>query len=123
MTGNDDDARRDGELAGRGRLRAVRGPLAAPEPPPAVRLVREWKGPTVDDLLRDEYVERLPGAVHSALRHLERGDLAAADRALPGRFPPILAGPGHARDRRRAVLLLAIVAALAAIAFASWLGA
>ena len=85
------------------RLRAVRGPLATeagPEAPPPVRLRREFKGLTVADLLRDEVVESLPGQVRSALAHIERGDLAAAERALPGHFATVLEGPGHRRPRR-----------------------
>lgn len=103
-------------------LRAVGGPLAADEPPPAVRLVREFKGLMVADVLRDELAARLPGQVRSALRHLECGDLAAADRALPGEFAPLLPGPGHHRRERR--LLFAVVglaAIVTAAAFAAWL--
>lgn len=85
---------------------------------PPVKLVREFKGPTVADLLRDEYVARLPGRVWSALRHIEDGDFAAADAALPGQFAPILAGPGERlRTRRRRLgWLLAAVGALAVAA-------
>ncbi len=108
------------------QLRAVGGPLAGHEPPPVVRLVREFKGPTVADLLRDELAARLPGQVRSALRHLEHGDFAAAERALPGElapeWAPLLPGPGHRRRERR--LLFAVVglaAIVAAAAFAAWL--
>jgi hypothetical protein len=88
--------REDGDGADRGgtkpRLRAVDGPVHGSVPPPAVRLVREFKGLTVADLLRDELVERLPGQVRSALHHAERGDWRAAEQALPGEFAPLLVG-------------------------------
>jgi hypothetical protein len=91
---------------------------ASPEDPglPQVRLRREYKGLTVRDLLADDGLDRqLPGRVLTALRHLERGDLAAADDVLPGRFGALLPGPGPwARRRRRLWVLLITVAALAA---------
>lgn len=84
------------------------------EPAPAVRLCREWKGLTAADLLRDEVVERLPGRVLGALQHLRRGDLAAADRALPDVAPPLLAGPGS--ERRASGLVAFLVVVLCAVA-------
>jgi hypothetical protein len=109
------------------RLHAVRGPLAAAEPPPQVRLVREFKGPTVADLMCEDVAERLPGRVASALRALERGDLAAAERALPGEFAPLLAGPGHRRSARARAARIAgttvvvAIAATVAAAMLAWL--
>src|SRR5689334_5651250 len=100
----------DGERATH-KLRAVEL-VVGDEPPPAVRLVREFKGLTVADLLRDELAARLPGQVRSALRHVERGDFEAAERALPGEFAPVLRGPGHFRRERRlwfAIVGLAVV--------------
>ncbi|MBL9076093.1 MAG: hypothetical protein JNL08_01235 [Planctomycetes bacterium] len=116
--GDEQDAPHTGEA--RARLRAVAGPVGPVEPQPSVRLRREFKGLTVADLLCADLVEQLPGRVRSALRHLERGDLAAAERALPGEFAPVLPGPGHRRRRswrRRIVvaMLLAIVAAAVAL--------
>jgi hypothetical protein len=93
-------------------LRAVDGPLGPAEPLPGVRLHREFKGLTVLDLMRDELVARLPGQVRSALRHIERGDFAAAERALPGEWAPVLPGPG--RRRRRWLLPVAVLAAAVA---------
>jgi hypothetical protein len=57
-------------------------------------------------------VARLPGQVRSALRHIERGDFAAAERALPGEWAPVLPGPG--RRRRRWLLPVAVLAAAVA---------
>jgi hypothetical protein len=98
--------------------------VAGAEPPPPVHLWREFKGPTVADLLRDEFVARLPGRARAALRHVERGDWRAAERALPGEFAPVLPGPRRARGARRLVVALVAVAAVAAaIALAAWIGA
>lgn len=121
---NDDGAPRDGAAAGGPRLRVVQGPVAGDEPPPPVRLWREWKGPTVADLLRDEFAARLPGVVRTACRHIERGDLRAAEQALPGEFARVLAGPRRVRGSRRlAVALVALAAVAAAAALAKWVGA
>lgn len=109
--------------SGRTPLRAVVGPLGPVEPPPPTKLRREFKGLTVADLLCADLVERLPGRVRSALRHLERGDLAAAERALPGEFPPVLPGPGHRRRRwrpSRRVVVVLLLAAIAATTVATW---
>lgn len=123
MTGDHDDATTPGKApSGPPRLQAVRGPLVGQVQPPAVRLWREWKGVTVADLQRDEFVARLPGQVQSALRHLERGDLRAADAALPGDFAPVLPGPGAVRSRHRLVVaLVAVAAVLAAVLFVAWM--
>lgn len=116
-----DAASAEGGFVPRPRLSRVEGPLPEAEPPPAVRLCREWKGPTVADLLRDEIVERLPGQVRSALRHIERGDFQRAHDALPGTFAPVLQGPGHRRrGRRRRLVVLLLVAAIVATAIAPW---
>src|SRR5262245_8453695 len=87
----------------------------APPPDPRVRLLREFKGLTVGDLVRDgQLVEQLPGRVRSAAEHLGRGEIAPAEQALPGTFGPdrpnpdssvpdssgaVLQGPGHRRRR------------------------
>lgn len=111
----------EGGTGPRAPLRAVDGPLGPAEPPPAVRLRREWKGLTTADLLREDLVQRLPGQVLAALRHIERGDFAAAERTLPGDFAAVLPGPGHRRrGRRRLVLLVVVAAVLTAAATASW---
>lgn len=110
----------DGTGSSRPALQRVDGPLGHPEPAPEVRLRREFKGLTVADLLRPEIVDRLPGRVRSALHHLQRGDLAAADRSLPGEFAPVLPGPGHrAAERRALVLFVAVLGVLVAAAVAA----
>jgi hypothetical protein len=72
----------------------------APPSDPRVRLLREFKGLTVGDLVRDgQLVEQLPGRVRSAAEHLGRGELAPAEQALPGSFGPVRqtsAGPTSA---------------------------
>lgn len=93
-------------------LRAVAGPLGPSEPLQPTRLRREFKGLTVADLSCAELVEKLPGRVRSALRHLERGDLAAAERVLPGEFAQVLAGPWQQRRERRRRRLLILLAVL-----------
>jgi hypothetical protein len=101
-------------------LRKVDGPVAGGVPAPEVRLHREFKGLTVADLMRLEIAERLPGQVQRALRQIQNGEFAAADDSLPGAFPPIHAGPGSHRVRRRGVWLVVAVLGLAAVAVAWW---
>ena len=107
------------------RLRVVEGPVAGAagvDAPPPVRLRREFKGLTVACLQREEVSRLLPGQARSALACIERGDLAGAERALPGQLAEVLAGPGHDRRHtgsRRALLTLA--AAVVAAVLASWM--
>lgn len=116
-----DTAGGDGSAA-EGWLRAVQGPLHGHEPVPTVRLRREWKGLCAADLLRLDLVERLPGQVRSALRHIEQGNLAAAERALPGEFAPLLPGPGSGRGGGVHQMVVGIVIAVAmAAALANWI--
>jgi hypothetical protein len=119
----DDDKEQPAEGAPRVvHLQALPGEAQPPETPADVRLLREFKGLTVADLERDDVVARLPGQVRSALRHLRRGDLAAAERALPGDFAPVLAGPGHRpATPRRLVVAVVVLALAAAAAGAYWL--
>jgi hypothetical protein len=120
---NERGEERAGETSGRGGagLRPVRNAMGSAEPPPPVRLVREWKGPTVADLLRDEFAARLPGEVRSALRHLEAGELAAAEASLPGEFGAILPGPAaHRRRRSTRALLCALGVAVLLAALVAW---
>ena len=104
----------------RPRLQRVAGPIDGREPPPRVTLRREFKGPTVADLLHHEIAERLPGRARSALQHLQRGDLQAAERALPGEWAPLLEGPGHARRARHRLVLWLTAVAIGAAAFVAW---
>lgn len=103
------------------QLRSLPGGGRAPADPLEVRLRREFKGLTVADLVTDlSLSERLPGQVRSALEHIEAGDLAAAEKLLPGRFGSVLAGPGHRQVRRMSgrwlLLSLAVLAAVVVVA-------
>lgn len=95
------------------------------QPTVDVRLRREFKGLTVEELVADLGIdEQLPGRVQSALDAIRRGDLRAADEALPGRFGNVLVGPGHrrpARSRRVVWIVLAALAAGAVGATIPWL--
>lgn len=122
-----DDVAGSPDSGSRVTLRRVEGPIAAAGGPPPVQLLREYKGLTVADLGRDEIVERLPGQVRTALHHLQRGDVAAAERALPGEFCPLLNGPGSQRRSRRwpslrltLVLWLLVTAVLVAFTLGSY---
>ncbi len=109
-------------------LRRVDGPLEAGASPPAIQLLREYKGLTLADLERDEIVDRLPGRVRTALHHIRAGDLQAADAALPGEFAAtgsVLPGPGStAATRSRArfglVVWLTVTAVMLAAVLASY---
>lgn len=76
-------------------------------PPPTTRLVREFKGPTVADLMgRHEYVEALRDP-----------DLDTADGAATA-GPRVLPGPGSGR-RRMPAGVAALLWLLAGLVFAS----
>lgn len=92
-------------------------------PPTAVRLVREYKGPTVADLMRDDaLVAALPGRVRSVLQQLERGDFGSADAAMDATGGRILSGPFTPRRWRRRWLLAMLGAAAVAAARYATLG-
>jgi len=99
----------------------------APPPDPRVRLLREFKGLTVGDLVRDgQLTEQLPGRVRSAAEHLGRGELAPAEQALPGTFgpatsPAVLEGPGHRRRRPVPWAAWVLLAAVAIVSLAVYL--
>lgn len=63
-----------------------------------VKLVRQLKMPTVDHLVSDPCVEKLPEAMEEVEQAVEEGDLASADRLLDSALGAVLAGPGH--DKR-----------------------
>lgn len=93
------------------RWQALRGG-GAPNMDAEVRLWREFKGVSVDELLQqEELLQRLPGRARSALAALRRGDVAGAEAELPGSFlgaARIVPGPGHHRERRAATLRLLV---------------
>ncbi len=102
-------------------LRRVEGPIEVVGGPPPISLLREYKGLTVADLLRADIVDRLPGQVRTAMHHLPRGALAAAERSLPGEFAPLLPGPGAARRTpSRFVIWVLVTAVLLAATLASY---
>lgn len=74
----------------------------APPTPVPVRLVREFKGPTLDGLLdlEEHEVARLPQRLEEVLEAVEDGALAAADDALDRALAPLHRGPGHHRPGR-----------------------
>lgn len=55
---------------------------------------------TVDRLLADPRVEKLPVTMRAAEQALDEGDLAGADRILDLALGTVLQGPGH--DKRAA---------------------
>lgn len=127
MHERDDDAEGGGS-SGTGSQKAMPfGPALSGggQPSVDVRLRREFKGLTVEELVADLGIdEQLPGRVQSALESIRRGDLRGADEALPGRFGAVLPGPGHrrpSRSRRVAWIVLAALAAGAVSATIPWL--
>lgn len=91
-------------------LPPLRAPTALTIQERAVRLVREFKGPTVRDLLAgaDPRASTLPSGVRSTLRAIEVGDYARADAELEGTLGKLIAGPG-ARKHERPWLLPALI--------------
>lgn len=84
-------------------LPPLRGAPAVADHGLNVRLVREYKGPTVRDLLAavEPPDAVLPGAVRGALRAIESGALERADAELEAAVGRLLPGPGargHQRD-------------------------
>ncbi len=116
-----DSRRPDGGGGDRPRLRAVAGPLSEVPAPPPVRLVREYKGLTVADMMRDEIVDRLPSQARRMLHCVQRGDYEGAERALPGEFAAVLQGPRGARAAGwRFWLWLLFTVALVAMTLITW---
>ncbi|MCB9869500.1 MAG: hypothetical protein H6837_06565 [Planctomycetes bacterium] len=66
--------------------------------PPEVRLVRELKVPTVEDLLADSDLDTLPGAMRAVEDAIDAGELQEADRRLDAALGSILSGPGYRPD-------------------------
>lgn len=76
------------------------------EPQPAqVRLVREYKGPTVEAVLdaADGTVDRLPVRLRQMLDAVQRERLGEADEILDQALGTVHQGPGHRRRRRAPV--------------------
>ncbi|MEM7205906.1 MAG: hypothetical protein AAF628_36970 [Planctomycetota bacterium] len=101
-------------------LRLVPGlpePVAT-RPAVDVRLIREFKGPTVGDLLAAEpnALDLLPGVVRTMQDSVEAGDLAEAERRLGTALGLVLPGPGERRRRVRRVLRWGLAGALLAAA-------
>lgn len=94
-----------------------------------VRLVREFKGPRVDEMLAaaPEVVDRLPGVVRTMHEAVLEGDLEVAEARLDEAVGSLLTGPGSERrrglsrrQRRALALLVAAVAAGAGLWWAVW---
>ncbi len=86
-----------------------------------VLLVREFKGPRLQDFLEApaQLVDALPGMVHTMHEVAAAGDYRAAERHLDHAVGLLLQGPGHRRRAWRTwrqvaawVALLALIAAL-----------
>ncbi len=78
------------------------------ESAPQVRLIREFKGPTVEDLLMDdgEAVGRLPGQVWEVADAIDAGDYGPASDRLDDTIGALLCGPGFRRRRSDLRLLM-----------------
>lgn len=86
------------------------GPGGSGGPPP-VRLLREFKGPTVRRLSEAsaQAIDRLPGQLRSVARALRSGDLAAAEERLERALGSLVEGPGHRPARLLQPPLLAFL--------------
>ncbi len=78
------------------------GPAPEEAEPPEVDLIREYKGPTVDELLAAPpgVLDLLPGQVRSMEDALQASDLGEADRRMDRALGLLLRGPGHRTGRR-----------------------
>ena len=101
------------------RVVSFQAAAALPGSEPALRLVREYKGPTVSALLHASptTVSQLPGRVCNVLEAIVRGDLEGAERRLDAALN-VLRGPGSApRSTLRILgpwlLVMWVVAAIA----------
>ncbi len=87
-----------------------------------VRLVREYKGPTVGDLTAGgEAVDLLPGRVRAVFDAIAGDDLALANHRLEIALGALHQGPGFRRRRlriayRRMLLAFAAVLSVASLA-------
>lgn len=78
---------------------------------PEVDLVREYKGPTVDQVLTaaPSELDLLPGRVQSMEQAARDNDLVKASRHMEQAVGSLLNGPGHP-EVRRSWLVLPVVA-------------
>lgn len=85
------------------------GASPAPDDPglPEVDLVREYKGPTVAQVLAAPpgVLDLLPGQVRSMEDALRASDLGEADRRLDRALGLLLRGPGHRSGRRTRMMV------------------
>ena len=86
-----------------------------------VRVVREFKGTTVDDLVEGSHSDRLPGQVRPVLKAIEAGDLEAANRRLDVAMGSLLRGPGYARRDELLVVLPVLLSLLLSLVAATLL--
>ena len=80
-----------------------------------MRLVREYKGPTVRDVLlaKESDLARLPARVAALERAVQRGDYAAADAAADGALDGLVQAVRVPRHRPRWLLTIGLVAWIA----------
>ena len=95
---------------------------------PEVRLIREFKGPTVEDLLEDdgEHNKSLPAQVRDVLHAIESGDYRRASSSLDDSIGGLLRGPGFCRrgqDRLFTAALLIAFAVLCLLTIFAWIWA
>ena len=69
--------------------------------------MREYKGPTVDDVLAAEtnQLDYLPGRVQSMEDSVRQGDFRGAEEHLQRAVGLLLRGPGHRRSRLQGLML------------------
>jgi hypothetical protein len=96
------------------------------ETAPEVRLIREFKGPTVEDLLEEESVnsQKLPAQVRDVLHAIESGDYQTASSRLDESIGGLLRGPGFRRrssDRVCMRVLLLLFLLLALLTMVAWI--
>lgn len=79
------------------------------EPPPTIQLIREFKRPTVDDLIRsEETLERLPVQLRRVVQAVSMSELRRAEERLDRALGQLHEGPGYRRRRRWRAARLAL---------------
>lgn len=102
-------------------MRVLAGSVAessmASAPGRHARLIREFKGPALHDLLDDPVeLALMPGRVQRALDAIERGDLREADDRLDAAIGAVLEGPGFGRRGEWHMLLPVLLCLFAVLA-------